>query len=296
MKTDSLGRRDRFKRQLSKDVTHHLTPRDIEWLSFLHRHGGRLPTSYLHNSSKHTHKDLYSSQIRLRILYDLGLLDRPTAQLATLDPRYNEMVHEVSPKGLAVLKDEGLYSEYAPSMRGSFKHQVMLSCISASFELNAREDGIIYTPQHVLLERLGTDHRIKLDSGDFTPDEVFMLSVDGKSLLLFLEVDRGTEPTESDSLVRKSWTRSVAQYKELIGQAKYKTRFGVSCGAFLLVVTVSRAKQAGILKSVDKECGASPYILTHYLPEFGTYFHPPMLLDMLGVKWERCGNKPFSLL
>lgn len=240
---------------------------------------------------------MYSARMRLRALYDMGYINRPTAQVATLDPRFNELVHEISQKGIEVLKDEGLYSAYAPTMKGSFKHQVMLSCISASFELNARQHGYIYNPQHVLLERLGNDHHIKLNSGNFTPDEVFMLTVDGKSLLLFLEVDRGTEPTESDSLVRKSWTRSIAQYCELIGEKKYQSRFGVACGAFLLAVTVSPAKQKGILKAVEKEFnGPCSYILTHHLPEFGFYFHPPLLLDMMGVHWQRCGHPPFTLL
>jgi Replication-relaxation len=298
MKTDTLGRRTRDKRQPTSTSTHHVTDRDLEWLSFLHRHGGRLPTSYLHESSKHTHKCRYRAQIRLRDLFnEMKLIDRPFQQFETLDPRYNELVHEVSPKGLAVLKDENLYSDYAPTMRGSFKHQVMLSCVSASFELNARQYGFVYTPQHVLLERLGKDHKIELAKDVFTPDEVFMLSKDGKNLLIFLEIDRGTEPTESDNKRRKSWTRSVAQYREFIGHKQYKSRFGVDCGALLMVVTVSAAKQAGILDAVAKEFdGPCNYILTHYLPEFGRQFHPPKLLDMLAVGWKRYQHPDFKLV
>lgn len=296
MKTDTIGRRVRHVRQPLKQQTHHVTQRDIDWLSFLHRHGGRLPTSYLHDLTKAEFVNHTKSSDRLKILHhELRLLDRPFQQFETLDPRKNELVHEASPLALDLLKDQGLYSDYAPSPRGAFKHQLMLSCVSASFELNAREKGYKYTPQHELLERVGHDHTVDIEGDKFVPDEVFMLSIDGKDLLIFLEIDRGTEPTESEAK-RKSWTQSIGQYRKLIGHKLYKDRFNVSCGALLMVVTISPAKQAGILKVVnDTFNGPCNYILVHNLPEFGRIFHPPTLLNMLGAEWSRCQYPPFKL-
>lgn len=296
MKTDIIGRRVRHLRQPNKLHKHIVEPRDIRWLAFLHRHGGRLPTSYLHDATKDTHKSKDYTLERLKILYqELKLIDRPFQQFETLDPRQNELVHEISPTGLTLLKQEGLYSKYAPSMKGAFKHQVMLSCVSASFEINARDRGYTYTPQHEILEKVEQDHHIKLPTDNFTPDEVFMLTIDGKSVLLFLEIDRGTEPTETGEMNRKSWSRSIRQYRQLIGHKLYKEHFGVDCGALLLVVTISKAKQDGILKAIEAEYnGPCNYMLVHHLTEFGREFHPPLLLDMLGVKWQRAGHPPFS--
>lgn len=296
MKTDTVGRRLRLVRQPLKLQSYHVTPRDIAWLSFLHRHGGRLPTSYIHDLTKAEFTCFEKTSRRLKNLYhELRLIDRPFQQFETLDPRRNELVHEASPTGLELLKEEGLYSDYAPSPKGAFKHQLMLSCVSASFELNARAKGYAYTPQHKVLERLGHDHTIDIDGDKFVPDEVFMLNIDGKELLIFLEIDRGTEPTESEAK-RKSWKQSIGQYRKLIGHKLYKERFDVTCGALLMVVTISPAKQAGILKVVqDQFDGSCNYILVHNLPEFGRVFHPPELLDMLGVEWTRCGYPAFKL-
>lgn len=306
MLTDSLGRRVRYKRQPKTELTSSNKPRtyrtlerDVLWLSFLHRHGGRLPTSYLHDSTKEGYVSLDNTRRRLQILFqNTRLIDRPFQQFETLDPRRNELIHEISPIGLQLLRDEKLFSPYAPTMGGSFQHQVMLSCISASFELNAREHGFTYTPQNVLLERIKRDHTITLAERDeFTPDEVFMLSKDGKDLLIFLEVDRGTEPNISAKDTRKSWKRSIRQYKELISSKLYKERFDVTCGALLVVVTISKAKQANILKVVETEHkGKCPYTLVTNLPQFGREFHPPLLLDMLGTSWARCGYEDFKII
>lgn len=299
MKTDSLGRRRRDLRQPLKDHVYQVTERDISWLSFIHRHAGRLPTSFLYHHSIHTHSNYTKAQQRLTVLFnELKLLSRPQQQFdANGRHYYHEMIHELSPKGIELLKDIGEYSEYAPSMRGSFPHQILLSCISASFELSARNVYYLYTPQHKILEAVGHDHRIDLDGDKFTPDEVFMLTIDGKNVLIFLEIDRGTEPTESENEKRKSWKRSVAQYKKLIGEKKYKELFGVTCGALLMVVTSSQAKKDGILRAVANEFdGKCNYILVHHIPDFGCAFYLPKPQNMMKVEWARCGHPPFKLL
>ena len=176
-------------------------------------------------------------------------------------------------------------------MRGSFKHQLMMSCLLASFELNTKGTPYTFTPQHEVAKK-GTI--IQVDGDTVSPDAVFKLSKEGKDVLIFLEVDRGTEPTETGALNRKSWTRSINQYKKLIGSRLYKDIFNVDCGALLLIVTISEAKQNGILKVVkDTFNGPCNFILTHHLPEFGRAFHPPKKLNMLGTVWKRCEHPDF---
>lgn len=293
MKThDTLGRKLRHVKQ--KDGTEvSLTLTDIEMFAFLHRHGGRLPTSYLHSARGLT--NLQSSSVRLKHLARAGYLKRPDAQYETKDSEYNELVHELSPKAIALLKSEDAYFEYAPSMKGAFKHQVMLSCISASFELNAKKHGYQFYPQHVILNGIKRDHHIQIDKEHFTPDELFMLVIDGKPLLIFLEVDRGTEPTETKRTTRKSWGRSIAQYRKLIANGIYKQRFNAQAGALLLIVTISQAKEDGILRAIESEFkGPCNFMLVRNMPEFGRIFHPPLVLDMLGQPWARAGYAPFK--
>lgn len=266
-----------------------LQPRDIGWFSFLHRHGGRLPTSYLYQLTKETHTNLQRASERMKDLARNGYLTRPFQQFETADPEYNELVHELTPKAIEVLKAEGLYSERVPSPHGAFKHQVMLSCLTSSFELGAKDRGFAFIPQH----KLG-DPVITIDGDRVAPDGIFMLKIDGKELLVFLEVDRGTEATSSENLNRKSWKRSIKQYKRLIRDGLYKEHFGVTCGALLLVVTISDAKVSGIKKVIADELGACNYVLLHSIPEFGRIFHPPKIIDILSVKWKREGHGDFS--
>lgn len=289
---DTLGRKLRDAKQ--KDDTHvRLTELDVHLFAFLHRHGGRLPTSYIHNFRGL--KSLQVTSVRLKNLARAGYLSRPWQQFETKDPEYNELVHELTPKALDILKEKGMFSEYAPTMNGAFKHQVMLSCVSASFELNTLDTDIYYVSQIALLDRIKRDHQIELDGDKFTPDEVFALQIDGKEILCFLEIDRGTEATRSENFARKSWTRSIKQYRQLIGHKHYKERFGVEGGALLIVITISKFKEDGILEVVKEEYESGcNYILVHHLPEFGRLFHPPLVLNLLTHPYRRYNNTPFT--
>lgn len=294
MKThDSRGRRNRYAPPPENPKAIKLTHLDIEWLAFLHRHGGRLPTSYFfeYTKTERTHKQ--TVQVRLKQLWANGYLARPNQQTFTLDPERNELIHELTPKAERLLQEHGRYFKLAPSMRGSFKHQVFLSCVSASIELQARDLGFEYVPQHQVLEGLGHDHRIDLPSGLLAPDEVFMLKIDGKPLLIFLEIDRATEGGDSNDPNRKSWKRNCNQYRELIADGHYKKHFNVTCGALLLVITVSKVNQNLMLRVTERELkGKCNYILFSHIPEFGGIFQPPRKLTPLYFAWERVGHNP----
>lgn len=290
---DAINRRDRFSRKPNGSI-HEVTERDVEWLAFIHRHGGRLPTSYIHEFTAVEYGNLQATQVRLKHLFhELKLLERPFQQKETDKPRSNEIVHQISKEGLNLLKDEGVYSEYSPTMFGAFKHQVFQSCVSASLELNTLGTEFLFTPQH----ELGKDITMHVNGDKVTPDLVCMLTKGKKNLLLFVEVDRGTEATISSNPNRKSWNRSVKHYKKIIGDGLYKNHFGIDAGALLLVITISKAKQDGILSVVKKEFpGNCNYILTQSIPEFGRAFKPPKQLDLLGTYWERHAPNPFKFL
>lgn len=297
MKThDSLGRRNRYAPPPDDPTPIRLNDADLEWLAFLHRHGGRLPTSYFFEYTKATRTHRQTVQVRLKRLWHNRFIVRPFQQEETLDPEKNETIHEIGPKGIELLKQHGLLSPFAPSMNGAFKHQVFLSCVSASIELQARELGIEYTPQHAVLSPLGHDHRITLPSGMLAPDEVFMLKIDGKDLLIFLEIDRATEGVDSYKTDRKSWRRNCNQYRELISSGAYRSLFDVDCGALLMVVTVNKTNMDAMLVLTEEIFqGKCPYMLFTFIPEFGRIFHPPAVLSPLTTVWERAGHNPFRL-
>lgn len=304
MKTDSLGRRRRDLRQPLKEHVYQVTERDIAWLSFIHRHAGRLPTTHLYEATADTHRNFTKAQHRLNTLFqELKFLKRPQFQFdANGRHYYHEMIYELSQVGIEQLKNRGLHSEYAPSLQGAKDHQLLLSCLSASFELSARKHGYSYTPQHEILEAVGHGLTINLaeeeePKDEITPDEVFMLSHGDQKLLLFLEVDRGTEPLTSKQN-RKTWERNVRQYISLIREKKYKELFGVNCAAMLLIVSPSAERNESILKMVGKQLGKKcSFILTHHVPEFACAFYLPKPMDVLAIPWLRYGDKkPYTFL
>jgi hypothetical protein len=226
-------------------------------------------------------------------------LTHPLKQFETLDPRSNELVHALRPPAIAALKEAGLFSSHAPTPGGTFKHQLMVSCITASIELQARDLGYGYISQQALLERADTNLVIDFSKmknvavdGLLIPDALFALEIDGKFLVFFLEADRGTEPERTKSM-RKSWRHNLEQYHKLIHNGLYKDIFKLKAKAVLLNITISNKRRDNMVAMVSQK-GCS-YILSRSIPEFGRYFKPPKTMNLLDVAWMRKGYPPYKI-
>lgn len=232
---------------------------------------------------------------RLSLLFhDGGLIDRPVRQFETLDPRANELVHALSKTGADMLKEAGLFSGYAPASSGPFRHRLMVSCITASIELEAQTKGWRYLSQQELLQRAQTTLAVDID-GRLRPDALFALEMAGKYLAFFLEADRATEPLETKD-IRKSFGRNVEQYRKLIGEGLYKKKFRLKANALLLNVTVSRKRLEHMVETIGKAYSKGcPYILNQYFPEFGQLFKPPAAMKPIACSWERAGYTAFKI-
>ncbi len=297
MKTDTLGRRVRNKRQPLKEVNHPFTERDLAWLLFLLRNGNLLSIDYLHKFTADTHKNLTKSNDRQNVLFnELALFSRPKQQFDVNNNfYYRKLIHSASDRAIEMIEKMGQGSEYFPSPVGSFPHQLLVSCVLASFELSCKGTSWTYTPQHEVLEHAGRGLKLDIEGEDLTPDGVFMLTKEGKKLLVFLEVDRGTVPTWSDTR-RKSHSSEIKKYRKLIGQKLYKDLFRVECGAIVMILTSSQAKQTGILDDVVKRIYGTPcsYIFTHFVPGFGSQYFLPDPMDMFDIEWKLSGHEPFT--
>jgi hypothetical protein len=297
MKTDTLGRRLRTRRQPDKTLTPEVRPRDDAWINFLLRHGNLLTIDYLHAFTKADFVNLTKSNDRQAKLFnELKLLNRPAQQF---DPNgcflFRRLIHSASPLAVDRTKALGTFSEYWPSPKGSFPHQLLVSAVSASFELSCMGTAWAFTPQHEVLERAGRGMTIDIDGDDLIPDLVIKLTRDGRSILLFVEIDRGTEPNWSDSK-RQSHGSKIQKYKKLIGGKLYKDLFKVDCGAFLLIITSSATTQTAITDEVIPRIYETPcsYILTHYIKGFGTNFFVPDPIDIFNIQWKLSGHPPFT--
>lgn len=154
---DTLGRRTR-RRRLPRQKSISLKPRDILVFQKLHEHGD-LPTPYLYAFTKHLGKNYTGFVKRLNQLFHAGYLDFPTAQRDTEDANSNHYVHRINKKSESVLLDYDLLAEHVIKPSGPWKHQCMVSCITASIEIGTLNTSLKYIPPHEILSRSGNGLR-----------------------------------------------------------------------------------------------------------------------------------------
>lgn len=300
---DAIKRRSRTK-PTSTDKRVTAQPRDILWFEKIHQHGP-LSTSFLHAFSKHVHHSEKRAKERLTDLFNEDntpqkgtFLIRPNQQFKTIDSRYNELVYDLTPASISVLKDAGLWDEQSGKQSGPWLHNYMVSCITASVELATLEcDDITFIPQSKILVRANTELRYsthfnetsggKIIAKDIIPDALFGLEYthSGQKYFRFflVEADRGTEPTTSKNFNRKSHLRNLLQYEDYIGNGRYKDHLNLT--APLLVLTEEVASGH-----------SNPYMLFQYFEEFDENFKPPKpKLGFVHSGWQRAGQSNFNI-
>lgn len=306
-KLDALGRRTRMQRQpTGKRIG--LRERDLLWFQKLHEHGP-LPTSYLHEFTKHLACDKSRALKRLADLYNEGgYLDRPKQQFETIDARFNQIVYGLHERGEDVLKEEGCYNTYAPHPSGPWIHRLMVACVTASLELamSARSD-LRYLPQHTILEHAETGLKVPLSygnpvtgemhRGDLIPDAVcgivYEREREYRTVLLAIEADRHTEPVRSAKHGRKSFERSFLQYREYIGRGLYKEHLKTSAPMLVLTVTTSYRHMETMIDLIRKITPRkqNQFMCFQTVPAFGRPFRPPQPLPkLLYGPWPRAGH------
>ena len=312
---DSLGRRKRLvPSSTGRRIT--LRPADLVWLAKLAEHGP-LPSSYLLAFTRPLRRSDKRATERLTDLFNEDntrhggpYLTRPLQQFRTIDSRYNQLVHDVSPAGRAALEDTGLAPQYGAQGPGPWLHRHMVACTTASIELaaSARPD-LTYIPGHQILGRAETGLRypVPIDgergqpvTKDLIPDALFGLTYhtpDGDRFRFFVvECDRATEPVTSGDWNRKSWVRNLAQYQSYVGNGLYRDHLKLTAPMLVLVVVTDPARTEKMIAFTEQETGAPAYLLFQPWPAFGPVWRPPSPNpDLLTDDWLRAGLPPFRI-
>lgn len=302
MKTrDVNDRRIRYVRTpTGKKVT--ARERELTWFQALANHGP-LPSHYLHEFTKGTHADHQSSVKRLRDLYHEtdtphggAYLTRPQAQRNADNNFGQRSVYDLD-KG--ALKALGGLSEHSTRPHGSFSHQLMVACTTASIELATFGTNVRYIHGHELLARSGATLAVRRPTGtpDLIPDQLFALEYNDngekKYRSFLVECDRGTEPVTASSSTRKSYARSLGQYRQFIGKSEYKTHYGLNSGMMVLNVMNKTSRKRSYLDLIQTSCN---YMLFQTIDHFGEFFTVPDLLpDLFNSAWERSGAPAFRI-
>lgn len=311
---DTLGRRSRTVPQSTgKRIT--LQPADLVWLRKLTEHGP-LPSSFLLGFTRHLRKSEKRATERLTDFFNeentrhgSRYLERPPQQFRTIDSRYNQLVYDLAPAGRRALLDSG-----APvgnqNAAGPWLHRFMVACTTASIELaTLTRPDLSFIPGHQILARAKTELRhpvtVTDDRGqritkDLIPDALFGLAYhtpDGDRFrFVAVECDRATEPATSSNWNRKSWKRSVRQYRAYVEDGLYREHLRLTAPLLVLNVCITVERMAKLITVAESELGPTSYQLFQTFDGFGPVWWPPKpKAALLHDDWQRAGREPFRI-
>lgn len=313
---DTIQRRKRL-RPISTGKRIRPQPRDLLWFRKLHEHGP-LPSSYLNAFSAMDYRSEKRAKERLTDLFNEAetphggpYLSRPLQQFRTIDSRYNQLVHDLTPASVVALKEADHYPSSVSRPSGPWLHGFMTACITASIEqATLVRDDLKFIPGWMVLERAGARLRFPTEirhsgSGgpitkDLIPDALFgleYLTDAGPRYRFFLvEADRGTEPMTTTNWNRKSWMRSLAQYRAYVGGGMYRDHLRLTAPIMVLVVGTEQNKVERMVRLTRNEGSAEPWLLFTAIDGFGPVFRPQdPISDLLDRQWQRTSATGFDI-
>ena len=315
---DVLGRRRRTSAiSTGKRITPQ--PADLIWFGKLLEHGP-LPSSYLLAFTRHLRQSDKRATERLTDLFNEAetrhggrYLERPPQQFRTLDSRYNQLVYDLAAPALKALREAGETPEGIARPGGPWLHRFMVACVTASVELaTLQRADLSYIAQHRILARAGAELRCPVAieypaagrpiTRDLIPDAILGLEYKteaGSRFRFFVvECDRATEPAMSANFNRKSWQRSLLQYREYIGAKRYREHLKLTAPLLVLNVTTDAKRQAKMLQIAEDHAGSDgvSYQLFQVVDDFGPVFRPPSPMpQLLEAPWQRPGQSRFRI-
>lgn len=316
---DTLGRRRRRSPRQPKGKQIQIFEQDLDILQWIHERGMQPKDNifeYAKRRGFYTTKNALNH--RLEPLYnELGIYMYPKGQNRLLLNRYYSDVIAASSAvakdadgntlpgiaGTKLLQKHDRYTKYGLRPVGWFEHQKMTCSLYSSYEFSCEDHGLIFTPQHVICERVGHGSSIMLGTRKLRPDAVFHVAFPTlkKEMLIFLEADRDSEGADVEDPDTESIKSKYEKYAELIPTGKYKEYYGVPeyCGAQVHFVTTTKQMENRTLKNLlekwtdGKGCS---WFLTHTTPAFGEVYYPYTVLPMVPVTWHRAGYKDVNWL
>jgi len=284
---------------LGRATFHHIDPqtgirptaRELRWLKHIERHGPQ-SSQYLYELTRDTHRCKDTSLRQMQKLRAGGYLRLPRQQRATERAEFNPYIYDLTKKARDCLHDLGIAE---PTMRptGHWWHGYMTSCVTSSIDISAARDGARYIPAHEILAIKDAPLAIPVGRSKLIPDQLFALDYGGSFRVFALEVDRGTEPKTSPEK-RKSWARSIEQYRLVLEQQRYKSHYGVKANLLVLWVFTSRSNEERFLEMVREYGGkADQSFLTNTIPaSAGT---PAIWAQLYNQPWNRANGQAVAI-
>lgn len=288
-KTDSLGR----------STFHHIAPqtgvkptnRETRWLKHIERHGPQ-SSQYLYELTCDTHRCKDTALRQMQKLRAGGFLRLPQQQRATEHADFNPYIYDLTKQATDHLLNHG---QVEPTVRptGHWWHGYTTSCVTASIDIEATRRGLRFIPAHEILSKRGAGLEIPVGRAKLIPDQLFALDYGGHFRAFALEVDRGTEPKTSSSK-RKSYARSIAQYRRILEGEIYKSHYGLKANLLVLWAFTRRTDEAAFLSLLGQESlPVRQSVMTQVLDPKHLFDSPEVTL--LKGAWQRSNLSAFNL-
>jgi hypothetical protein len=233
------------------------TPRELEVLGLLQTYD-LLPSHYIRTALGNSGyvPDLLTN---LRKGHYIGFPEmEPEERLAHI-LRNRKYVNQIWPRGEALLARHGLWHG-KPRGNDHFKHKLLRSQIEFSLDWAAYEvpDLRVITPAEVLAHKNcppatredKTPWRIP-PKPCLEPDITRGYALDGHFIFFHVEVDRNTEPGDSESK-RQSIRDKIQRY---VAYLRAPNRFGFKSEPFILFATIDAARKEVIETLITKQGG-----------------------------------------
>lgn len=271
-----------------------LTERDLVTFDVLQ--GGPLSSLYLHEITKHLAHDMEGHRKRLRMLYDLGYLERP-GKLNNENIFGHYAVYKLDKLGEDALK--GRLNKYAPRHIAT-EHNFWNATIMANLRLNL--PGFISAEEILARAPYATrtaERPLAIPGVRTTePDDLLGKSYENGERFFAIETDLDNENYTSKDASRKSMERMILGYKEIIENGAAKEHFGIP-NFFVLIFTPRQSRTRHIMEQTEAIYGEPcRNILFKTVPQMaGEAFKPPLLMPEIATEpFLRAGESTFDIL
>jgi Replication-relaxation len=229
------------------------SPRELELLDLLRRYD-ILPSDFIYKATGNYHATR-TLLTRLTKGGYIGFPELPYQEKLAYIPRNSNYVYELKAKGKALLALKNCWRDRS---RGNdhFKHKLLRS--KAEFALDHCALRILYPedilahpncPQSTRNERY--PWHITASKPSLAPDITRGFEYQGSYAFLHVEVDRGTEPEETEN-ERQSICRKLERYQSYLENRVYYKRYGLTGAPTVLFLTISDLRKEQIKRHAKK--------------------------------------------
>lgn len=267
------------------------TDRALRWLRHIAVHGPQ-SSEFLLELCADTHRCRDTGLRALQKLRETGYLRLPAQQCQIAKADFNPYVYDLTVEATLYLRGLGDPTPVRPV--GHWWHSLVVASLTSAIAITAARRGYRYIPAHEILTQSGAALAIPMSGGRLIPDQLFAIDYGGRFRSFLLEVDRGTEPLQSNA-AKKSMASMLAAYDRVIASGFAQEHYRLKSPLLPLFAFTNPSRAARCLAQIAKIGSTlARHALTVHVPS--GFPRWPALQSLATANWERPGQRPFCIL